>query len=90
MREKTIEKRLVERVKAAGGVALKWVSPANRGVPDRIVFMPDGRMYLVELKAPGEKQSPLQAHTAEQLARLGFPVVVLDGLKEVDQWAAGL
>ena len=40
MREKAIEKKLVQSVKSAGGIALKFASPGFDGMPDRIVFIP--------------------------------------------------
>ena len=60
MNEKLIERKLREGVKALGGLALKFSSPYHRGVPDRIVLMPGGRMYFVELKTTGKKPTLLQ------------------------------
>jgi hypothetical protein len=37
--EKHIEAYLVRKVKDLGGVAYKFVSPANRGVSDRVVAL---------------------------------------------------
>lgn len=55
MRERFIEKKLVDAVKKMGGFAPKFVSPGLDGMPDRIVLFPMGRIAFVELKAPGEK-----------------------------------
>ena len=60
MREKDIEKILVDGVKGIGGRAYKWVSPGNNGVPDRIVFLPGGRIIFVELKTDTGTLSSLQ------------------------------
>lgn len=60
MREKTIEQKLVQAVKAKGGIAPKFVSPGFSGVPDRLILLPDGKCGFVEVKAPGEKPRPLQ------------------------------
>lgn len=38
MREKEIEKMLVNAVKIHGGLALKFVSPNFNGMPDRLIF----------------------------------------------------
>ena len=47
MAEKDIERFLVNGVKKLGGVAYKFVSPGNAGVPDRLIVMPGGRVYFV-------------------------------------------
>jgi hypothetical protein len=39
--EKQIEARLKRTVKELGGLALKFVSPGCRGVPDRLIFLPE-------------------------------------------------
>lgn len=44
----------------AGGYLLKWVSPGNKGVPDRILLMP-GYVVFIEFKAPKKNLDPLQA-----------------------------
>jgi len=78
MREKTIEHKLTEAVKAAGGIAPKFTSPGFDGMPDRIVLMPMGRIAFVEVKAMGCKPRPLQEARHGMLRRLGFQVHVLD------------
>ena len=55
MRERDVERYLRERVKQLGGRAYKFVSPGNNGVPDRIVMLPGGKLFFVELKAPGKE-----------------------------------
>ncbi|CDL85380.1 VRR-NUC domain-containing protein [Xenorhabdus szentirmaii] len=81
IREDVIEKHLVNEVKKAGGIAYKFVSPGRRGVPDRIVVLPNGRVVFVECKAPGEKPRPDQLREHERLRALGQTVVVLDSKK---------
>lgn len=70
--------------KQRGGLALKWVSPAFSGVPDRIVFHGEGRITFVELKAPGKLQTPLQVRIAQMLRGLGADVRVIDSMEAVD------
>ena len=82
--EKTVEGYLVKRVKQAGGVAPKWVSPGMSGVPDRIVFLPGGRIIFVEVKAPGKKLRPLQLYVKEQLEALGVDFRVVDSKEAVN------
>ena len=83
MLERTIEQRLVEAVRKAGGLCPKFVSPGWDGVPDRIVLLPCGKLGFVELKAPGQKLRPLQRRRREQLERLGFRVFVVDGVEQI-------
>ena len=78
MREKDIERKLVNKTKARGGMALKLVSPGQSGMPDRLVLMPDSKIAFIEVKAPGEKPRKLQVHMHKLLAGLGFKVYVLD------------
>lgn len=78
MREKTLERKLVEAVKAMGGIAPKFVSPGFDGMPDRLVLLPLGKIAFVELKRYGEKPRPLQESRHGMLQRLGFVVYVLD------------
>ena len=90
MLEKDLEARFRERVRQAGCKALKFVSPGNAGVPDRIVLVPGGRACFVELKKKGKKPRPLQEHTIRELRDLGFEVHVIDSLLEVELFARRL
>ena len=83
MREKAIEKKLVQAVKSTGGIAPKFVSPGFDGMPDRIVLLPGGHMAFVETKAPGEKPRPLQLARHRLLRRLGFKVYDLDDEQQI-------
>ena len=83
MREKTIEKKLVDATKARGGLAPKFTSPSFDGMPDRIVLMPGGRMAFVEVKAPGKVPRPLQETRHRMLRQLGFRVYVLNDSSQI-------
>lgn len=85
MREQVIEAYLRDKVKSAGGLAYKFVSPGNSGVPDRIVIMPGGRIIFVELKAPGNKPTVLQLNQHGRLRALGCDVRVIDSKQGVDE-----
>ena len=69
MREKIIETKLKNQAKNRGGLALKFVSPAFDGVPDRIILMPGGKVGFVEVKAPGKTPSPLQKSRITPISR---------------------
>ena len=60
MKEREIEGKLRDAVKAMGGVCWKFTSPGNAGVPDRIILMPQGHMAFVEVKTLGEKTKAQQ------------------------------
>lgn len=78
VKEKIIEKKLVQAVKAMGGIAPKFTSPGFDGMPDRLVLLPDGKCGFVEVKRHGEKPRPLQESRHGVLRQLGFKVYVLD------------
>lgn len=84
MRERDIETYLRNSVKAAGGIAYKFVSPGNAGVPDRLVLLPGERVAFVELKAPGKKSTPLQELQQKRISSMGFEVMVIDSKAGVD------
>ncbi|KAF1126900.1 VRR-NUC domain-containing protein [Streptococcus agalactiae] len=85
MREKYVEQALVKSVKARGGICPKWVSPSFSGVPDRLVFLPNGKFGLVEVKAPGGKPRLLQVSRHRLFERLGFKVHVLDSVENIGE-----
>lgn len=86
MNEKLIEKKLREGVKYLGGVALKFSSPYHRGIPDRIVLMPKGRTYFVELKTTGKKPTLLQRKALRELEELGFDARVIDSQESLNEF----
>ncbi|MDK4252763.1 VRR-NUC domain-containing protein [Corynebacterium propinquum] len=85
MLEKTIEQALVRATKKAGGIAPKLTSPANAGMPDRIIILPNGKICFVELKAPGQKPRPLQIRQMQRLANLGCMVRTLDNPQKIPE-----
>lgn len=90
MKETEIEKKLVQKVKAKGGIAPKFVSPGYAGMPDRLVLLPGGVFAFAELKAPGMKPRPLQVSRHRLLKSLGFKVYVIDGTEQIEEVLNGL
>lgn len=84
MRERDVEKYLVDQVRRRGGMAIKWTAPSMSGVPDRIVFLPGGRVMFVEVKRPGEKPRPLQERVMGMLQELGANVQWVENREEID------
>ena len=83
MRERSIERKLVQAVKAVGGICPKLTSPGTDGMPDRMALLPGGHIGFVEVKAPGKKPRPLQLARHRQLTQLGFQVYVLDDASQI-------
>ena len=86
MRESAIEARLVKLVRERGGLCLKFTSPGNPGVPDRIVVTPDGRTVYVELKTEVGRLANIQRWQLDELRRRGADVRVLKGLEAVKEF----
>jgi hypothetical protein len=76
--EKRLEAKLKREVKKLDGEALKISSMFYTGLPDRIVLMPGGKLYWVELKSTGKKPTPRQLLVHRLLRGLGFKVYVID------------
>ncbi len=83
MREKALEQKLVKAVKAAGGIAPKFISPGLAGMPDRLVLLPEGKIAFIEVKGYGIKPRPLQIKRHGMLRQLGFKVYVLDEQRRI-------
>ena len=83
MREKQIERHLVEGVKKLGGMCLKFVSPGTQGVPDRIIVTAHGRIIFAELKTDKGVLSKIQQYIIGQMLRRNADVRVLYGLEQV-------
>jgi len=86
MLEKWLENKLVKGVEAVGGKCLKFAPIYRRGMPDRIILLPGGRVIWVELKTDTGRTSPTQRKRHRELRALGFKVMVPygeEGLAEV-------
>ena len=83
--EKDVEAHLRNEVLKLGGKAYKFVSPANRSVPDRIIIMPGGRVIFVEVKTTKGKLTKGQEREIKFLADMGCSVFTVYGKKEVDE-----
>lgn len=56
----------------------KFVSPGRKGVPDRLLIGPLGRMAFIEFKSPTGKPSALQLREQANLKRRGVPYLLTD------------
>lgn len=85
MLEREVEQALVRQVQKAGGIAPKLTSPANAGMPDRLIILPQGKVCFIEVKAPGKKPRPLQQRQIQRLTNLGCMVRVLDNPQKIPE-----
>lgn len=81
MKESEIERWLVNQIKDLGGIADKFVSPGNPGVPDRIIVMPNGRVIFAELKTEIGRLSGIQKWQRQRYQKLGVDYRVVKGMK---------
>lgn len=84
--EKIIEHRLVELVKANGGMCIKLLCDQFTGLPDRMCLFPCHKIVFVELKTTGRKPKRIQTYVHNKLRALGFRVEVIDTIKGVEQF----
>lgn len=82
--EKVLEAELRERCKALGWMCIKLTSQYQRGLPDRLILMPGGRVCFAEIKTTGKKPTALQRVTHERLRALGYRVEVVDTTESLD------
>lgn len=88
--EKVLESRLCQAIKSKGGECVKLTSQYQRGLPDRLVLLPGGRVCFVELKSTGKKPTALQSLCHERLRAMGFEVVVVDSSEGLSGFLRGL
>lgn len=86
MKESKVEEILRQEVRKLGGIAYKWVSPGNAGVPDRIVIFPGRSPVFVEMKAEKGVLSDLQQMQIARLKKLGQKVAVVYGIDGLIQF----
>jgi hypothetical protein len=81
MTESQLEKKVCAWAKEWGISTLKLSGPNDRGKADRI-FMKDGKIMFLELKAEGKKPTALQERFLKQRVDDGFVAVWTDDYNE--------
>lgn len=64
------------------------IVPTEKGAPDRLVLLPGGHIYLVELKTETGTLAPKQRLWHDRARALGITVPVLYGEDEMLRWVA--
>lgn len=84
--ESAIERKLGREIKKLGGMCIKFKSPTMDGVPDRLIFLPWRRLYLVETKSATGDPSPLQLIVHKMFAAIGWPVYIVSNDQELNDF----
>ena len=83
--EKKLERNLREAVKKLGGWSIKILSTHVTGLPDRLVLMPGGRLFFVEVKTTKVKPRKIQLAIHKKLQALGFKVEIVDNSERIKE-----
>lgn len=84
MLEKDVEGYLRREIEKMGGLCLKFTSPGNAGVPDRIIILPGGRVWFAEIKTTGGRVRPLQKWWQKRLQKVGIRSLVIHNRVEAE------
>jgi len=82
--ESAVEAYLDKKVRSIGGRTYKFTG--RKGTPDRIVVIPFGHIYFVELKQKGKKPEPAQLLWHANALQMGHVVHVIDTREMVDDF----
>jgi hypothetical protein len=90
--EAQVSTKLLRKLSVLGIKSVKMNPTSQRGFPDRLLILPNGRVRWIELKAPGREKN-LSAHQESQIAQLralGHHVLVSSNADECIEWLRGL
>ena len=84
--ESCLERVFCAKVKSAGGKAIKMETWGRAGLPDRLVLMPGGRVYFVELKRENGVLSEVQKYVIKEFAKLDFNVRIIRNAEQIEEF----
>lgn len=85
VRERTVEQHLVEGLRRIGILCMKFHPDSMRGMPDRMILLPDSRVIWCELKTKGGKLEPIQLVRHRELRKAGHQVEVVWSVEQADK-----
>lgn len=86
MLESDVERELRMRVQEIGGICIKTKAIGYRGFFDRVVVLPGGKVWFVELKRPkGGRLSVHQVYLIDRFSQLGAMTAVVKNSKDIDR-----
>lgn len=77
-------------VKTLGCVSYKLQGAGNKGNPDRIYLLPNGRHAIIEWKREGEEPTRLQKLKHKRLKSLNQPIEVFDNVTAAKRWLSAI
>jgi hypothetical protein len=79
-KESSVERDCVEWARERGILVTKNDTRANAGVPDRVFWLPGGRVLIIEFKRPGEdvELGSIQQGFIEHLRSAGYWIEVVE------------
>lgn len=84
-RESVLESWFRDRVRDLGGRAYKFTAPGRRSVPDRLIVLPGGTLFFVELKRKGGKPTAKQDVEINYLRSMGLNVYIADSKEDCNR-----
>lgn len=85
VRERTVEQHLVDGLKRIGISCVKFQPDHMRGMPDRLILLPEGKVLWCELKTRGGKLEPIQEVRHRELRKAGHEVRVVWSVEQADK-----
>lgn len=87
--EARVEERLRKSVEDVGGKCIKLPAHWYRGIPDRLVLLPGGRIFFIELKRKPKARTQTRTHVhqaawAKLLKELGFNHLYISGISQLE------
>jgi len=86
MRESEIERKACDLCEKHHVLHYKFVSPQRRGVPDRILVFPNGRVAFAEFKSRLGRLSALQRHEFNKLSSHGMDIGICYSYEDFIRW----
>ncbi len=82
MTESQTQKKIADHYTKEGYLVVKVIKCNRNGWPD-LQLHKDGTTRFIEVKKKGGIIAPLQKYRIEQLRKLGFDAVVMDGIESI-------
>ena len=83
-KESPVEASIIDGVRERKGYTRKVVYQGRTGSPDRWCFFPNGRLLMLEAKAPGKPLAEDQRVELKLMRSLGFWVAKVDTKEQVE------